>query len=74
MSSSSSSSDKDDPSRVTAEETESEDTEAAATETVPGAGDFTADMSSADIGSLDTDAILNASSGDKGVEIGRAHV
>ena len=70
MSSLSSSSDKDDPSRVTAEETESEDTEAAATETVPGAGDFTADMSSADIGSLDTDAILNASSEDKGVEVG----
>ena len=70
MSSLSSSSDKDDPSGVAAEETRSEDTEAAAAKTVSGADDFAADMSSADIGSLDTDAILNASSGDKGVEAG----
>jgi hypothetical protein len=53
-----------------AEETESEGTEAAAAEAVSGAGDFTADISSADIGSLDTDAIINASSEEKDVEAG----
>uniref|UniRef100_A0A2N9FCF1 Aminotransferase-like plant mobile domain-containing protein n=1 Tax=Fagus sylvatica TaxID=28930 RepID=A0A2N9FCF1_FAGSY len=34
-------------------------------ETVSGAGDFAADISSADIGSVDTDAFLSASSGEK---------
>jgi hypothetical protein len=53
-----------------AEETESEGTEAAAAEAVSGAGDFTADISSPDIGSLDTDAIINASSEEKDVEAG----
>uniref|UniRef100_A0A2N9GTA7 Aminotransferase-like plant mobile domain-containing protein n=1 Tax=Fagus sylvatica TaxID=28930 RepID=A0A2N9GTA7_FAGSY len=53
-----------------AEETESESTEAAAAEAVSGADDFTADISSADIGSLDTDAIINASSEEKDVEAG----
>ena len=48
MSSLSSSSDKDDPSRVAAGETESQDTEVAAAETVSGADDFAANMSSAD--------------------------
>uniref|UniRef100_A0A2N9H2I7 Aminotransferase-like plant mobile domain-containing protein n=1 Tax=Fagus sylvatica TaxID=28930 RepID=A0A2N9H2I7_FAGSY len=83
LSSSSSSSDKDDPSgaaakeiesgdteTAAAEKTESKDTEAAAAETVSGADDFTADISSADIGSLDTDAIINASSEEKDVEAG----
>jgi hypothetical protein len=63
LSSSSSSSDKDDPSGAAAEEIESEDTETTATETVFGADDF-----AADIGSIDTDAILSASSGEKDVE------
>uniref|UniRef100_A0A2N9GIL9 Aminotransferase-like plant mobile domain-containing protein n=1 Tax=Fagus sylvatica TaxID=28930 RepID=A0A2N9GIL9_FAGSY len=45
-------------------------TEAAAAEAVSGAGDFTADISSPDIGSLDTDAIINASSEEKDVEAG----
>uniref|UniRef100_A0A2N9H9H2 Aminotransferase-like plant mobile domain-containing protein n=1 Tax=Fagus sylvatica TaxID=28930 RepID=A0A2N9H9H2_FAGSY len=53
-----------------AEETESEGTEAAAAEAVSGAGDFTADISSPDIGSLDTDAIINASSEEKDVGAG----
>uniref|UniRef100_A0A2N9IMU7 Aminotransferase-like plant mobile domain-containing protein n=1 Tax=Fagus sylvatica TaxID=28930 RepID=A0A2N9IMU7_FAGSY len=83
LSSSSSSSNKDDPSGAAAEETESgnaevaaaeetesESTEAAAAEAVSGADDFTADISSADIGSLDTDAIINASSEEKDVEAG----
>uniref|UniRef100_A0A2N9GFN7 Aminotransferase-like plant mobile domain-containing protein n=1 Tax=Fagus sylvatica TaxID=28930 RepID=A0A2N9GFN7_FAGSY len=83
LSSSSSSSDRDDPSGAAAEETESENaeaaaaeetesegTEAAAAEAVSGADDFTADISSADIGSLDTDAIINASSEEKDVEAG----
>uniref|UniRef100_A0A2N9J9H8 Aminotransferase-like plant mobile domain-containing protein n=1 Tax=Fagus sylvatica TaxID=28930 RepID=A0A2N9J9H8_FAGSY len=83
LSSSSSSSDKDDPSgaaakeiesedteTATAKETENEDTEGAAAETVSGADDFTADISLADIGSLDTDAIINASSEEKDVEAG----
>uniref|UniRef100_A0A2N9G5C2 Uncharacterized protein n=1 Tax=Fagus sylvatica TaxID=28930 RepID=A0A2N9G5C2_FAGSY len=70
LSSSSSSSDKDDPSGAAAEEIESDDTEIAAAEIVSGADDFAADISLADIGSIDTDAILNASSGDKGVEAG----
>jgi hypothetical protein len=83
LSSSSSSSDRDDPSGAAAEETESENaeaaaaeeiesegTEAAAAEAVSGADDFTADISSADIGSLDIDAIINASSEEKDVEAG----
>uniref|UniRef100_A0A2N9G8W5 Aminotransferase-like plant mobile domain-containing protein n=1 Tax=Fagus sylvatica TaxID=28930 RepID=A0A2N9G8W5_FAGSY len=53
-----------------AAETESGGTEAAAAEAVSGAGDFTADISSPDIGSLDTDAIINASSEEKDVEAG----
>ena len=53
-----------------AEKTESEDTEVATAEAVSGAGDFTADISSADIGSLDTDAIINASSKEKDAEAG----
>uniref|UniRef100_A0A2N9IYA9 Aminotransferase-like plant mobile domain-containing protein n=1 Tax=Fagus sylvatica TaxID=28930 RepID=A0A2N9IYA9_FAGSY len=55
---------------ATAAETESESTEAAAAEAVSGAGDFTADISSPDIGSLDTDAIINASSEEKDMEAG----
>uniref|UniRef100_A0A2N9EVM6 Aminotransferase-like plant mobile domain-containing protein n=1 Tax=Fagus sylvatica TaxID=28930 RepID=A0A2N9EVM6_FAGSY len=55
---------------ATAAETESESAEAAAAEAVSGAGDFTADISSPDIGSLDTDAIINASSEEKDVEAG----
>jgi hypothetical protein len=70
LSSSSSSSDKDDPSGAAAKEIESEDTETAAAETVSGADDFAADISSADSGSVDTDAILSASSGEKDVEAG----
>jgi hypothetical protein len=81
LSSSSSSSDRDDRSGAAAEEiesenaevaaaeeTESEGTEAVAAEAVSGADDFTADISSADIGSLDTDAIINASSEEEDVE------
>uniref|UniRef100_A0A2N9IPB7 Aminotransferase-like plant mobile domain-containing protein n=1 Tax=Fagus sylvatica TaxID=28930 RepID=A0A2N9IPB7_FAGSY len=60
----------EDTEAVAAEEIESEDTEAAAAETVSGADDFTADISSADIGSLDTDAIINAYSEEKDVEAG----
>uniref|UniRef100_A0A2N9HKL8 Aminotransferase-like plant mobile domain-containing protein n=1 Tax=Fagus sylvatica TaxID=28930 RepID=A0A2N9HKL8_FAGSY len=55
---------------ATAAETESESTEAAAAEAVSGAGDFTTDISSPDIGSLDTDAIINASSEEKDMEAG----
>jgi hypothetical protein len=55
---------------ATAAETESESAEAAAAEAVSGAGDFTADISSPDIGSLDTDAIINASSEEKDMEAG----
>uniref|UniRef100_A0A2N9H7Z8 Uncharacterized protein n=1 Tax=Fagus sylvatica TaxID=28930 RepID=A0A2N9H7Z8_FAGSY len=57
-----------------AEETESESVEVTAAEeaekAVSGAGDFTADISSPDIGSLDTDAIINASSEEKDMEAG----
>ena len=96
MSSSSSSSDKNDPSKVVAEETESgsaeaaaaeetesesaeaaaaeetesESTEVATAEAISGAGDFTADISSADIGSLHRDAIINAFSEEKDMEAG----
>ena len=65
MSSSSPSSDKDGPPGAAAKETESEDTETAAAETVSGADNFTADS-----GSVDTDAILSASSGERAVEAG----
>jgi hypothetical protein len=62
--------DSEDVETATAAETESESTEAAAAEAVSGAGDFTADISSPDIGSLDTDAIINASSEEKDMEVG----
>ena len=65
MSSSSPSSDKDGPPGAAAKETESEDTETAAAETVSGANNFIADS-----GSVDTDAILSASSGERAVEAG----
>uniref|UniRef100_A0A2N9I6E6 Aminotransferase-like plant mobile domain-containing protein n=1 Tax=Fagus sylvatica TaxID=28930 RepID=A0A2N9I6E6_FAGSY len=55
-----------DPSGAAAQEIESEDTEAAVAETVSGADDFAADISSADSGSVDTDAILSASFGERG--------
>uniref|UniRef100_A0A2N9I300 Aminotransferase-like plant mobile domain-containing protein n=1 Tax=Fagus sylvatica TaxID=28930 RepID=A0A2N9I300_FAGSY len=74
LSSTSSSSGEDDVSGAAAEEAEDEDVEAATAEetekAVSGAGDFTADISSPDIGSLDTDAIINASSEEKDVEAG----
>uniref|UniRef100_A0A2N9GXZ3 Aminotransferase-like plant mobile domain-containing protein n=2 Tax=Fagus sylvatica TaxID=28930 RepID=A0A2N9GXZ3_FAGSY len=62
-----SSSSSSDLSRAAAEEIEGEDAEAGAAETVAGAAetvsganDFAADISSADIGSIDTDAVLKA--------------
>jgi hypothetical protein len=64
-----SSSSSSDPSGAAAEEIEREDAEAGAAETVSGADDFAADISSADIGSIDTDAVLSTSS-EKNVEAG----
>uniref|UniRef100_A0A2N9FF22 Aminotransferase-like plant mobile domain-containing protein n=1 Tax=Fagus sylvatica TaxID=28930 RepID=A0A2N9FF22_FAGSY len=64
-----SSSSSSDPSGATAEEIEGEDAEVGAAETVSGADDFAADISSADIGSIDTDAVLSTSS-EKNVEAG----
>jgi hypothetical protein len=64
-----SSSSSSDPSGAAAEEIEGEDVEVGAAETVSGADDFAADISSADIGSIDTDAVLSTSS-EKNVEAG----
>uniref|UniRef100_A0A2N9IBF7 Aminotransferase-like plant mobile domain-containing protein n=1 Tax=Fagus sylvatica TaxID=28930 RepID=A0A2N9IBF7_FAGSY len=60
-----SSSSSSDPSGAVEEEVERESVGAGVAETVSGAGDFAADISSADIGSVDTDAFLSASSGEK---------
>uniref|UniRef100_A0A2N9ETF3 Aminotransferase-like plant mobile domain-containing protein n=1 Tax=Fagus sylvatica TaxID=28930 RepID=A0A2N9ETF3_FAGSY len=60
-----SSSSNSDSSGAAAEENEGDDAEVEAAETVPGADDFAADISS-----IDTDAILSASSGEKDVEAG----
>uniref|UniRef100_A0A2N9FFS5 Aminotransferase-like plant mobile domain-containing protein n=1 Tax=Fagus sylvatica TaxID=28930 RepID=A0A2N9FFS5_FAGSY len=60
-----SSSSSSDPSGAVEEEVERESVGAGVAETVSGAGDFAADISSADIGSMDTDAFLSASSGEK---------
>uniref|UniRef100_A0A2N9HJK4 Aminotransferase-like plant mobile domain-containing protein n=1 Tax=Fagus sylvatica TaxID=28930 RepID=A0A2N9HJK4_FAGSY len=60
-----SSSSSSDPSGAVEEEVGRESVGAGVAETVSGAGDFAADISSADIGSVDTDAFLSASSGEK---------
>uniref|UniRef100_A0A2N9FUD6 Aminotransferase-like plant mobile domain-containing protein n=1 Tax=Fagus sylvatica TaxID=28930 RepID=A0A2N9FUD6_FAGSY len=60
-----SSSSSSDPSGAVEEEVERESVGAGVAETVSGAGNFAADISSADIGSVDTDAFLSASSGEK---------
>ena len=54
-----------DPSGVVEEEVERASVGAGIAETVSGADDFAADISSGDIGSVDTDAFLSASSGEK---------
>ena len=64
-SSSSSSSDKGDPSRAVAKRIESEDAEIAAAETVSGAEDVAAEVSS-----TDKSTASSTSSGEKGVEAG----
>ncbi|GMY14268.1 hypothetical protein FCV25MIE_09507, partial [Fagus crenata] len=54
-----------DPSGAVEEEVERASVGVDAAEAVSGADDFAADISSADIGSVDTDAFLSASSGEK---------
>ena len=54
-----------DPSGAVEEEVERASIGAGVVETASSADDFAADISSADIGSIDTDALLSASSGEK---------